>query len=102
MARRVLPFCTMLLLTWVSAYSAPAARDAGKAAPAARPAGGVPQPQPQPPVPSFRGPSSASPASSAGSADAGDLSPRGVLKQLAAALRDGDVERIRGVRHAAT
>jgi hypothetical protein len=105
MPRRVLPVCTILLmLTWLPAHSAPEARDAAKPGPGARPSTGAPQPLPPAPSASApsRGSGSASAASSSTPADASDPTPKGALKQLAAALRDGDVERIRGVMHATT
>jgi hypothetical protein len=101
MPRRLLPACMILLLTGGLAYSAPDARDAAKPpAPSARPSAGTQQPVP--PAPPPRGAAPAAPASSSGQADVNDTSPRGVLKLLAAALRDGDPERIRAVMHAAT
>jgi hypothetical protein len=95
MPRRLLLACPIMLLTWLPASAARQDRDGAKP-PAARPGTGTAQPLPSSPAPV------AASAPSSADAPVNDSTPKGVLKQLAAALRDGDAERIRNVMHAAT
>ena len=88
MSRRVLPACLVALSTWGPAFAQPAS-----AQPASRP----PRETPAAPAPSPSQPDNPTPPPAA----ANDTTPKGVLKRLAAALRDGDAERIRAVMYAA-
>ena len=95
--RRLLLACPIVLLTWLPASAARDGKDPAKS-PAARPAAGAAQPLPPTPAPA---PVTPAPSSAPTDASANDPSPKGTLKQLAAALREGDAERIRAVMHAA-
>src|SRR5688500_5629271 len=98
MPRRVLVACLVTLLTCLRAAGAQDAPSKAPAPPA--PAGS--QAPTHSPAPAPASPSDATPAPSHARPDRDDASPRATLKRLAAALRDGDGDRIRLVMHATT
>ena len=98
MPRRLLPACVVALSTWLPlsgpAVAAQRTPETGKApSSSARPTN-------ERPVAPVKPESHAGAAPAAETSPANDASPKGVLKRLATALRDGDAERIRAVMYA--